>query len=366
MDGSEKNLDAQSPDFITPLDSVDLSPFAIQSAELPSFTSPEQKPTSKSISHLRESLGHFWRDWRTKFSLVVLGLFVLLALAGPPIYQRIGGSYRSSSDGLVYGPAAYHSYSHEELVRQDELPSSQYWLGTDQVGRDILARLMQGMLISLGLTIAVAIVDFGLGLLIGLLAAYYGGWIDQLLARFTDLIFAFPTFLFLVMAAGILGPIADNDFDHIPLIGSGGGRAVIIFLSLALFVWPSTARLVRGQALQLKEQQFVEAAHTSGTSNWGIMWRHITPNLLSIVVFSVVLDMAGTIEGEAGISLLGIGIQPPGSSIGLMISSAAPSIASHPWEIMVPTIALTVIVLAFAFLGDAFQDAFDPAGRVKL
>src|SRR5260370_39751807 len=148
MDGSEKNLDAQSPDVIRPLGGVDLSPFAIQSAELPSFTSPEQKLTSKSIAHLRESLGHFWRDWRTKFSLVVLGLFVLLALAGPPIYQHIGGSYRSSTDGLVYGAVAYHSYSHEELVRQDELPSSQYWLGTDQVGRDILARLMQGMLIS--------------------------------------------------------------------------------------------------------------------------------------------------------------------------------------------------------------------------
>lgn len=315
------------------------------------------------ISPWRETLELFLQDWRTKASFIVLGFFVLLALAGPPIYQHIGTSYTSDIDNQTYSAAAMHNYSHEELDHQDELPSAQYWLGTDQLGRDILARLMQGMLISLAICISVAIVDFGLGLLIGLLAAYYGGIIDQLLARFTDLIFAFPGLLFLIMVAGIFGPVLDNAFNNVPIIGNGGGRALIIFLCLALFVWPSTARLVRGQALQIKQQQFIEAAHTAGTSNKGIIWRHITPNLLSIAIFSVVLDMVGTISGEAGISVLGIGIQPPGSSIGLMISDASPYVASHPWEIMVPTTALTLIVLAFAFLGDAFQDAFDPQGK---
>lgn len=301
-----------------------------------------------------------WHDWRAKACLFVLSFFVLLSLAGPPIYQHIGGPYRSNVDGNVYGPAVYHSYSHEEIDRTDELPSAQYWLGTDEIGRDILARLMQGMLISLILAIAVEIVDISLGLLIGLLAAYYGGWVDQFLARFTDLVFAFPTLLFLIMLAGIFGSSADALFGNLPIIGASGGRMLIIFFSLALFVWPSTARLVRGQALQLKEEQFVEAARTAGTSNWRIMMRHIAPNLISIVIVTATLNMAGTIEGEAGISLLGIGIQDPGSSLGLMISAAAESIDVHPWEIMVPSVVLAIIILAFSFLGDALQDAFNP------
>jgi peptide/nickel transport system permease protein len=319
-----------------------------------------KKRERQSISPLRDSLLQLWHDWRAKACLVVLSFFVLLSLAGPPIYQHIGGPYRSNVDGNVYGPEVYHSYYHGEFDRTDELPSAQYWLGTDEIGRDILARLMQGMLISLILAVAVEIVDIGLGLLIGLLAAYYGGWVDQFLARLTDLVFAFPTLLFLIMLAGIFDLRADTLFGNLPIVGASGGRLLIIFVSLALFVWPSTARLVRGQALQLKQEQFVEAARTAGTSTWGIMMRHIAPNLISIVLVSATLDMAGTIEGEAGISLLGMGIQDPGSSLGLMISSAAANVDAHPWEIMVPSVVLAIIILAFSFLGDALQDAFNP------
>lgn len=315
-----------------------------------------------SISPLRNSLVRLWHDWRTKACAVVLGFCVLLSLAGPSIYQRIGGPYTSNIDGHVYGPAVYHSYYHEELDREDELPSSQYWLGTDKIGRNILARLMQGLLLSLVLAVAVAIFDIFLGVVIGVLAGYYGGWIDQFLARFTDLNLAFPTLLFLIMLAGIYGPGADAFFNNYVswLGGAGSGRLAIIFLSLALFVWPGTARLVRGQTIQLKEQQFIEAARTSGTTNLSIMLRHIVPNLLSIVAVSVTLDMAGTIEAEAGLSLLGLGIQPPGSSLGLMIASATPNLTVYPWEILVPSVVLVIIVLAFSFLGDAFQDAFSP------
>lgn len=219
---------------------------------------------------------------------------------------------------------------------------------------------MQGLLTSLGLAVAVEVVDIGLGVLIGVLAGYYGGWIDQFLARFTDLIFAFPTLLFLIMLSAMFGDVTNTVLSNFFLFSNGNGRLLIIFLSLALFVWPSTARLVRGQTLQIKQQQYIEAARTSGTGNVRIILRHIIPNLISIAIVSATLDMAGTIGAEAGVSLLGLGIQSPGSSIGLMIASAAPYITVHPWEIMVPSTVLTIIILAFSFFGDAVQDAFEP------
>lgn len=333
-----------------------LEPGDLAMALAPGTPTQEQR----SISPLRNSLLHLWHDWRVKACLVVLSLFVLISLAGPLLYQHIGGPYRSNVDGNVYGPSVYHSYARGEFDRTDELPSAQYWLGTDELGRDILARLMQGMLISLILAMAVELVDIGLGLLVGLLAAYYGGWVDHLLARFTDLVLAFPTLLFLIMLAGIFDLRADALFGNLPVVGASGGRMILIFITLALFAWPFTARLVRGQALQLKEELFIEAARTAGTSNWGIMTRHIAPNLLSIVLVSATLNIAGTIQAEAGISLLGIGIQNPGSSLGLMISAAAATIDVHPWEIMVPSVVLAIIVLAFSFLGDALQEAFHP------
>jgi peptide/nickel transport system permease protein len=123
------------------------------------------------------------------------------------------------------------------------------------------------------------------------------------------------------------------------------------------------ARFVRGQTLQLKEQQFVEAARTSGTSDTKIIWRHIVPNLLSIVIVASTLNISNTIIGEAGISLLGLGVQPPGSSIGLMIVQGQGVIDSHPWEVLLPSIVLAVIVLAFSFLGDGLNDAFNPRSK---
>src|SRR5205814_10597894 len=132
----------------------------------------------------------------------VIIFFVLLALFGPFIYQHIGGIYNSPISGPI-GPQVYHTFYHQELTRQDELPSTQYWLGTDQLGRDILARLMQGILISITVATLVEVIDILLGVLIGVLAGYYGGWIDQVLARFTDIMFAFPGLLFLILISGI-------------------------------------------------------------------------------------------------------------------------------------------------------------------
>ena len=315
------------------------------------------------LTPLQESLGRLRRDVRALISISVIILFILIAIAGPPIYQHIGGLYQSPTNGPITA-TVYHSFSYQELSHTDEGPSAQYWLGTDSLGRDLLARLMQGMLISILVAVVVEIIDVVLGVTIGVLAGFYGGWLDQFLARFTDLMFAFPGLLFLILLSSTLGPWADNNLSKIPILGANGNsRLLLISMGLAFTVWPLMARYVRGQTLQLKEQQFIEAARTNGTSNIGIILRHIIPNLLSIVIIASTLNIVNTIVGEAGLSVLNLGVKDPGSSIGLMIAAGTETIDTHPWEILVPTLALALIVVAFSFLGDGLRDAFDPRSK---
>src|SRR5260370_15036724 len=173
----------------------------------------------KSPTPLQDSLRRLRRDKRAMTSLVVIALFFIIPLVGPLIYQHVGGPYHSILNGTV-GPSVYHNPFHQELDRQDEGPSWQYLLGTDDIGRDLLARLMQGMLISMTVALLVEVVDIGLGILVGVLAGFYGGWVDQLLARFTDIMFAFPGLLFAILLTGIFGTWADTTLDNVPLIGA--------------------------------------------------------------------------------------------------------------------------------------------------
>jgi oligopeptide transport system permease protein len=362
MDMKDNRSDIVAPEIMLPDNTMMPPPSEI----LDTVTEIDQAgkaKAKKSPTPFQDSLGRFSRDKRAMVSVFAIGIFILIAIIGPPIYQHIGGVYHSALNGDVPS-TVYHNFSHQELERQDEGPSGQYWLGTDDLGRDLLARLMQGMLISLSVAILVEIVDIFLGITVGVLAGYYGGWLDQLLARFTDIMFAFPGLLFVILLTGIFGTNVDALLENVPVIGpNGNARLLLVSLALAFTVWPLMARYVRGQTLQLKEQQFVEAARTSGTSDTQIIIRHIVPNLFSIVVIASTLNIAGTIIGEAGISLLGLGVQPPGSSIGLMISDALSLLDTHPWEAILPAMALAIIVVSFSFIGDGLRDAFDPRSK---
>lgn len=368
MDTKEQKTESTSSRMAFPDTNVVPVPVEPELLEVPASdewttTDGKQEPRKKSPTPLQDSLRRLRRDYRAMASLVVILLFFIIPLLGPVIYQHIGGPYQSTLNGTI-GPSVYHNPFHQELDRQDEGPSAQYWLGTDDIGRDLLARLMQGMLISISVALLVEIVDIGLGILVGTLAGFYGGWIDQFLARFTDIMFAFPGLLFAILLTGIFGIAADQYFSKLPIIGANGNaRLVVVSIALAFTAWPLMARYVRGQTLQLKEQQFVEAARTSGTSNARIIWRHIIPNLFSIVIVASTLNIAGTVIGEAGLSFLGLGVQPPGSSIGLMINDALNLTETHPWEVLLPSITLTLVVLALSFLGDGLRDAFDPRSK---
>lgn len=394
MDTKDKNQEVAAEGFVAPDSGMSPSLYdpdlalltgnnlatTLGENELEDLQEKKKKPTTP----FQDSMRRLRRDKRAMASVGIIIFFVVLAIIGPFIYQRIGGMYQSSVYGPI-GPDLYHTYYHQELDRQDELPSwvyffysdmskadmkaahlpsFQYLLGTDDLGRDLLARLMQGILISITVALLVEVVDIGMGITVGVLAGFHGGAIDQVLARFTDIIFAFPGLLFIILVAGIWGGWADTALGNIPIIGANGNaRLLVVSMALAFVAWPLMARYVRGQTLQLKEQQFIEAARTVGTTNTRIMLRHIIPNLFSIVVVASTLNIVGTIIGEAGISLLGLGVQTPGSSIGLMISAGQPLVDSHPWEILLPTAVLTIIVLAFSFLGDGMRDAFDPRSK---
>jgi ABC-type dipeptide/oligopeptide/nickel transport system permease subunit len=338
-------------------------PTTRQELDAPDGLDTSSGKRQKPISPLQRALKQLTHDRRALFGLGVLFFCVALALFGPPIYQHMGSTYPSDLAGPI-GPHIYHQYAHEELSQQDQLPSTRYWLGTDSVGRDILARLMQGLLISLTVAVSVEIVNVSLGLLVGVLAGYFGGWIDFLLARFTDLMFAFPSLLFAILLVGVFGNSAGAFFSKVPLFGdAGNARLLVVSIALAFTSWPMMARYVRGQTLQIKEAQFIEASQSCGTNTTRLIIRHIVPHLLSVIFIASTLDIAGTITGEAGISLLGLGVTDPGSSLGLMIADSLDLADSHPWEVLVPTLVLTMIVLAFSFLGDSLRDAFDPRSK---
>lgn len=310
-----------------------------------------------SLSPLRLSLRRLRRNKRAMVSLGIVLFMVIGSFVIPPIYLHLGPTINGGPAGLdKVLPSQYHNYTNQQLLYIDSPSSAAYPLGADGLGRDILARLMAGINVSIEVAFLVALFDVGLGLLIGTLAGFFGGWMDTFLARFTDIMFAFPGLLFAILAAATLGPAFSDRFGP-------PGRLFLIGLAIGITIWPQMARYVRGYTMQLKEQQFVEAARTVGTTNRSIIVRHIVPNLFSIVVAAITLDIVGVIIGEATISLLGLGVQPPGSSLGLMIFEGSRKIAIVPTEVLWPTLTLAILVIALAFLGDGINDAFNPRSK---
>ncbi len=363
MDTKDQNFGA--PETLSPnpvLGSMESEFQGLPSAEVTAGPEPE-KQRVKPRTPLQDSIRHFRHDRRGMICLGILTFIVLLAIFGPIIYTHIGGPYNSPDNGRIT-PAQYHSFTHQELSLQDQGPSAMYWLGTDSIGRDLFARLMQGLRVSLMVAVLVEIITDVIGISIGILAGFYGGLLDQFLARFTDVMFAFPGLLFTILVAGIFGSSADTAFSHIPILGAdGNARLVLVAITLAIVNWPTLARLVRGQTLQLKEQQYIEAARTSGSNDMRILLSHILPNLFGIIIVTISFDIPTTITAEAGLSFLGLGVQQPGSSIGLMISDATNLVDTHPWEALLPAFVLTILVVVLSFIGDGMRDAFDPRAK---
>lgn len=248
---------------------------------------------------------------------------------------------------------APYPFAKQDLSATLQAPSSAHRLGTDELGRDILSRLLYGARISLQVALMVEAVVLTIGVTVGLVAGYFGGWIESVLMRLTDVLLAFPDVLLAILLLGTLGAAAAK--PELSLL--------LVVFSLGVTGWPPLARLVRGQVLSLRKREFVEAAIAMGASHSRILLRHILPNLLSPIIVAVTVDAAGVILAEATLSFLGIGIQRPYPSWGRMINDALEYYRTEPRLLVGPALCLSLTVLALNFLGDGLRDALDPRKR---
>jgi oligopeptide transport system permease protein len=252
-------------------------------------------------------------------------------------------------------PWDYRVQDLEAVVANNGRPlpplSPEHLLGTDRLGRDLLSRTIDGTQVSMSVALASQLVVILIGLPIGALAGWFGGRVDTLLMRFTDVFYAFPEILFII--------IVTTAFISTPF-GKVLNGLLLVMLAISLSAWVTMARLMRAQVLSLRNREFVEAARAMGVSDFRIITRHVLPNAIGPIVVAVSLGIPAAILAESTLSFLGIGIQMPRASWGSLIDDGTELMARAPWLVIPPVVALVVTVIGFTLLGDAARDAFEP------
>ena len=286
--------------------------------------------SDRPASRRQAAWGRAYQGWRAFAGnrLALVGLALVLLLVGVAVLAPLIAPY----DPTV-----------GELGQRLLPPSGTHWLGTDDQGRDILSRLMHGARSTLFVVVLVAVLAAPIGLLVGTVSGYAGGWVDAVLMRVTDIFLAFPRLVLALAFAAALGPGIEN--------------AVI---AIAITSWPPYARIARAETLSLRQADYISAVRLLGASPWRIVLRHIMPMCLGSVVVRVTLDMAGIILTAAGLGFLGLGAQPPMPEWGAMIASGRQFVLDQWWVAAAPGAAIFAVSLAFNLLGDGVRDALDP------
>ena len=268
-------------------------------------------------------LRRFLRNPRAVFGLLLLLFFIVIALFAPTIAP----------------------FEPDEQFVNDRLlpPNSTYLMGVDGLGRDVFSRALYSAQISIPIGIFAMLVSITVGVMIGLLSGYLGGWVDSVLMRLTDMLLAFPVFFLMLTITTLFG-------RTIP----------VLIIILGLTSWGVNARVVRGQVLALREKEFVEAARSLGASNYGIIWRHIFPNIVPLIIVDATLRVALVILIEGGLSFLGVGVQPPTPSWGSMVAEGGSLLRRAWWVSVFPGAFLFLCTISFNLVGDGLRDALDP------
>jgi len=272
-----------------------------------------------------KALRRFLRNPGTVLGSILTILLVAVALLAPVI----------AGDPLL-----------QNLAERLKPPSAQHLLGTDQLGRDVWARVVHGSRISLRIGLTVTGIALVLGGLLGLLAGMLGGLVDEIAMRITDIFFAFPALILAMAIAGALGPSLVN-----------------LMIAVAAVSWPYYARLIRAQVLSLKSLDFVDASRALGASRWRQALRHVLPNAITPLLVQASFDVGGAILTAAGLGFIGFGAQPPTPEWGAVVSETRSFIIEAPWASSAPAVAILLTVLAFNLLGDGLRDVLDPRGR---
>lgn len=274
------------------------------------------------------------KDRAAMAGLIIIFCFVLMALLAPlfPSLDPEAIESRRVVDG--------------ETVLPPYAPSLKNIMGTDQLGRDIFARVLYGVRVSLLVGVVARGLTMLLGVTLGVISAYYGGWVDSLIMRITDIFLAFPVMLLAMVITLILKP-----------------SLMTVCVAIMLVGWPDVTRLIRGQALKLKNKDYVKASRALGARDSWIILRQVLPNCLSLIIVSFSMGVPGAIMYEAGMSFFGYGIQAPTPSLGNMIADARGYMTVCPWYILFPGLTLVLIVVAFNIFGDGLNDALDPYAK---
>ena len=295
-----------------------------------------------------------WRAFWHRFSrnvLAVFGLFIVLA------FIFVG----------IFGPwLAPYSHTEQDLRNTEAWPSLEHPLGTDRLGRDQFSRLIWGARTAIIVAPSSVIIGLILGIILGAAAGFFGGWVDTIIMRISDVLFAFPGLLFALFVAATIQPRLEEWLLTMEatrsLVRSGYAEFFVVIAALSLVGWPGLARLVRGQILSLREQPFVEAAHAMGATPWWVLIYHLLPNAMPPVIVSISMGLGGAVLAEATLSFFGIGIQPPTASWGSMVYNNFEFWRSPaaPWLVWAPGFAVGMLVFAFNFIGDGLNEALNP------
>ncbi len=312
--------------------------------------------TNKTNSLWADAWKRLFKNKLAVFGLAVLWLMILFVAAGPSIiYWATGFTYD------FIPPTG-------DLVKSFP-PSLRHPMGTDEQGRDLLARVLQGGRISLAVGLISTVVSLLIGVSYGAIAGYSGGRIDNFMMRIVDIIYAIPYILIVIVLLKVLS--GENTPDFIKWLSNKFGGAnnqglsqiFLLFFALGLVSWLTMARVVRGQILSLKNQEFVMAARATGVSTFGIIFRHLVPNALGPVIVYATLTIPSVMLSEAFLSFLGLGVQAPYASWGSLAADGIKNIAIYPWQMIFPGVTMALTLFSLNFLGDGLRDALDPQTR---